>query len=317
MPPAARPLPPALPGAMRTFESRAGRLAVYSGGPAPAATPLLLLHSINAAASAYEVHTLFSAMRAERPVYAVDLPGFGHAGRDAGPYTVGRYVCAVNEAADWVREETGEAKIDALALSLTGEFLARAAVARPDAYRRLALVSPTGFQRGSHRRRGPPGATRRIPGLESFMRFPLWSRGLFNLLTTAPSIRFFLQQTFGGRVIDEGLFAYCRATARAPGAEFAPWAFVSGKLFSRDIRAVYEAVPHPVWLTHGTRGAFRDFTEARWAKEAKGWAVDAFESGALPHLEHPAAFAEGLRVFLGEGPVARAKAAGDLVDARG
>ena len=38
--------------------------------------PLLLLHSINASASAYEVKPLFEHYRQQRPVYAPDLPGF-------------------------------------------------------------------------------------------------------------------------------------------------------------------------------------------------------------------------------------------------
>ena len=53
-------------------QGRAGRLAYYVGGDGP---PLLLIHSINAAASAYEVKPIYDRMRTLRRVYAVELPG--------------------------------------------------------------------------------------------------------------------------------------------------------------------------------------------------------------------------------------------------
>ena len=49
--------------------------------------PLLLLHSINAAASAYEMKPLFEHYSRERPVYALDFPGYGLSDRSARDYT--------------------------------------------------------------------------------------------------------------------------------------------------------------------------------------------------------------------------------------
>ncbi|GAC1631487.1 MAG: hypothetical protein NVS9B10_24950 [Nevskia sp.] len=46
-----------------------------------AAGPLLLIHSINASGSAYEIKPLYAHYRGERPVLALDLPGFGCSGR--------------------------------------------------------------------------------------------------------------------------------------------------------------------------------------------------------------------------------------------
>ena len=53
----------------------AGRLSYYyTPGKG---RPLVLLHSINAAASSYEMKPLFEHYRGKRPVYALDLPGYG------------------------------------------------------------------------------------------------------------------------------------------------------------------------------------------------------------------------------------------------
>lgn len=63
---------------------------------------------------------------------------------------------------------------------------------------------------------------------------------LFNALTSRPSVRYILQRTWGSKAIDEGLFEYCWASARQPGARHAPLAFLSGWLFGQDSRTVYE-----------------------------------------------------------------------------
>lgn len=47
--------------------------------------PIVLVHAIHPAASAFDVKPLFDALRGERPVYAPDLPGFGTS--DRGPNT--------------------------------------------------------------------------------------------------------------------------------------------------------------------------------------------------------------------------------------
>ena len=62
-------LPAALPAARRLeIDGRSGRLSYYMAGEGD---PLLLLHSINAAASAYEVRPAFEhAMRSHRCVRA-------------------------------------------------------------------------------------------------------------------------------------------------------------------------------------------------------------------------------------------------------
>jgi pimeloyl-ACP methyl ester carboxylesterase len=295
--PHALKLPPAVGGERRELAGRAGRLSYYVAGPAGAA-PLLLVHSVNAAASAYEVGPLFEHYKASRRVYALDLPGFGFSERSAREYTPRLFTDAVLELLDAIADAEGPAPVDVVALSLGGEFAARAAAERPERFGTLALVTPTGFGEGQPRYEAP-GSTREAPGLRAFFTFPLWSQALFDLLNSRASQRYFLKQTFGSyEAIDPGLLAYDYLTAHQPGARHAPFAFVSGALFSADIGRVYESLELPVWLAHGTRGQFSDFSAAGSVAARGNWTIQPFETGSIPYFERPADFFAAYERFL-------------------
>lgn len=259
-------LPPALDGEAIDLEGAdTGRIRLYAGvptGPAAQATPLLLVHSVNAAGSAREVRPLFERYRATRPAYALDLPGFGVSERSDRAYTPRLMTDAVLAAAAEVQRRHGDAPIDLLGVSLGCEFAARAAGERQACFRSIALVSPTGFN-GTARREGAPGSTRAVPGLHGVLAQPLWSGALFRGLTRPGVIRFFLEKTWGSRQIDEDLWQYDVAITRSPEAKHAPLYFLSGALFGADIHRVYDQLAMPVWMVHGRRGDFVDYRGKR------------------------------------------------------
>jgi pimeloyl-ACP methyl ester carboxylesterase len=270
-------------------------VSYYVDGKGP---PLLLIHSINAAGSAYEVKPIYDRFAATRTVYAIDLPGFGFSERSERPYTPRLMTDAVEVLTREIREVHGNAPIDALALSLSSEFLARAVIEEAGYYRSVAFVSPTGFDsRGPYN--GPEGSTRAMPWLHSLFDFPLWSRSFFRLLTSRASIRFFLRKTFGSRTIDEGLFEYAYLTTHQPGARYAPYYFVSGYLFSSDISRIYAALRVPSWMAHGVRGDFTDYSGKSAVETKPNWTIDVFQTGALPYFEAPVEFLAAYERFLG------------------
>jgi len=296
------PLPAALSGERRVLDGRAGPLSYYTAAPETdaGAPPLLLVHSINAAASAHEVRPLYEHYRRRRPVYAPDLPGYGFSERSERLYTPRLMTDAVHDMIDEIRRRRGDAALDGLAVSLSCEYLARAAVERPRAFRSPALVSPTGFNRSAPLH-GPPESTRGRPWLRRLFGLPGFGRALFYLLTSPPSVRFFLEKTWGSKRIDETMFEFCCRTTRQPGARHAPFCFLSGYLFSADITRVYESLDRPVWVSHGVRG---DFTDYRWKQEIEprpNWHVQVFQTGALPYFEVPDEFLAGYEVFLSGG----------------
>jgi hypothetical protein len=159
----------------------------------------------------------------------------------------------------------------------------------------LGSISPTGFE-GIARDEG--GGTRGKKWLDETLRFPLWRRSLFKLFTTKAVIRKFLQKTWGSKEIDDALLEYDYDTAHQPGAEFAPYFFISGFLFSRDILSIYQALRHPVWMVRGTRGDFVDYQHVSRVGNRPNWAFDVLETGAFPHFEALAPLAASYGAFL-------------------
>jgi pimeloyl-ACP methyl ester carboxylesterase len=298
-------LPAPVSGQRHEIASPVGRLTYYSaapesGGPFP---PLLLVHSINAAASAYEVRPLYEHYRQSRTVYALELPGFGHSERGRRQYTVRMMTDAILIALAEIQKVHGRGPIDALAVSLSSEFLARAVTENPLAFRSLALVSPTGFRSGDAKTKWHDG-TRAMPRLHALFEFPLWSDVFFRLLTSRAGIGYFLRKTWGSPDIDQGLAAYDYLTTHQPGARHAPYYFVSGYLFSQDIMRLYHALTLPVWMVHGVRGDFVDYTNEALVQGRANWTIEVFPTGAMPHFESKSDFIRAYDAFLARVPAA-------------
>ncbi len=276
-------LPHAVSGERFEFASDAGRLSAYVAGEGP---PMLLVHSINASASAAEMRPLHQHYLQTRTVLSVDLPGYGFSDRSDRDYSPRLMTDAVHAAIGQLRRRCGAQPIDALALSLSCEYLARAAVEAPDHFRSVALVSPTGF-RGLREWRGSPGSTRGKPWLYKALRGPgnRWGAGLFRALTRPGVIRYFLGRTWGSKAIDEGLYEYDVLTTKMPGAEHAPLHFLSANLFSADIHTIYERLALPVWMSHGVRGDFTDYRGKVIVEGRPNWRLSVFPTGALPYFE--------------------------------
>ena len=251
------PLTPAINATQRRLRTaEAGEINYYADEHA-AGRPLVLVHSINAAASAYEMRPLFERFRGQRPVYALDLPGFGFSERSDRVYSPMLYTSALLDLLEAIRER-GEVA-DVVALSLGSEFAARAALRRPELVHSLALISPTGLTARAQMNRSERASTNETGDrLYRLFRVPLWSQAFYDLLASRPSIRYFLKMSFVGEP-DHDLLDYAYATAHQPGARFAPLAFISGRLFSPDIReAVYERLAIPVLALYD-RDAFVRF----------------------------------------------------------
>ena len=145
---------------------------------------------------------------------------------------------------------------------------------------------------------GEPGTTRGNAKLYATLNFPLWSRAIFRLLTSRVSIRYFLEKTWGSKAIDEALLVYDYLTTHQPGARHAPYDFVSGFLFSADIKPIYRSLAVPVWMTHGMRGDFTDYSWKHTVEGRPNWTIEGLPTGALPYFEMLDEFTRRYDAFL-------------------
>lgn len=295
---AASSLPNALDAPLRIFESSCcGRIAYYASTPPEDAgsRPLLLIHSINAAPSSYEVKPIFEHYRGRRRVFSVDLPGFGHSERSARRYSADLFADAI---AELLAQVIGSAA-DVLALSLSAEFAARATLGAPDRVASLVLISPTGFSK-----RGLPSPTiGRIA--HRALTLPLWGQGLFDLVASRSSIRYFLNRSFNLSAPPD-LVDYAYATAHQPGARHAPLYFLSTQLFTpQACERLYSGLTGLPVLAIADRDPYVTFEQLpAFAASRSNWQYSTLAPHmGLPHWEHPeATFAALERFWQGTAP---------------
>lgn len=306
--PHALPMPDAVAARRELLASAAGAISFYVSSAAAVRSceaPLLLIHSVNAAASTYEVRPLFHELGSRRPVYALDLPGFGFSERSARDYTPRLMSDAVLEMAREIRRRHPQAPApEAIALSLSSEFLANAALQETSLFSTVGFISPTGFTRPSTQ--GTQGENKVEEIIHSAPEAPVtdapdtpagsrrvantldsepWAQPLYDLLVTRPSIRYFLRRAFGSSDVDPDLVDYCYVTAHQPGARHAPLAFLAGRPFSEAPLETYKKLTLPVWMAHGNCGSFSSFPGKSAVEHRPNWTIDVFDSGAMPQFQ--------------------------------
>jgi pimeloyl-ACP methyl ester carboxylesterase len=252
-------------------------------------TPLVLLHSINAAPSAMEIRPLFEHYRDKRPVMAPDLPGFGLSDRPAVSYSSAQY-------AQWIAEwlKAFHSPPDVVALSLTGEFVARAILEQGIRIRSLTLISPTGMGTAS-----PPS----LPSgsrLDRVLNSPWVGKSLFRALTTKASIRWFLNKAFVGPT-PEYLVQYAWETARQPGAHLVPLKFLTFRLFTEQAMSrLYSRLTLPCLVLYDDDPNIGFERLSELADSNDQWTIKRLvPSMGLPHWELPADTIKALDDFWG------------------
>ncbi len=238
--------------------------------------PLVLVHSVNAAGSAYEVKPLWEAYTGSRPVYALELPGFGSSDRRDVLYTPELMASAISALVTELGTD-----VDVVALSLGSEFAARAALSEPR-IRSLALISPSGFGQP----RGPSQNASNSGGdQQRYNRLTALGDPLYAALRTRISIQYFLSRSFRGPVPND-LINYCYDTTRQPGAKYAPLYFLSGRLFTPDAYTdLYSKLTVPALVLYDQDGFVSFDRLPLFAQQPKAMVVRIPGTDGLPHWE--------------------------------
>ena len=271
-------LPPALNGEQHTYRWRGMDIAYTEAGD-PENPTLVMLHGINAAGSSGEFRAVFDDLANDYHVIAPDLPGFGCSDRPSLRYSATLYTEFVG---DFLAEYDEPAVI---ASSLSAAYTLDALASDPElSVRDLLLICPTAIA-------GPEPPKE---WLRELFRLPLVGTGLFNLVASKPSIRYF-NADHGyyemSKVTDDWL-DYEWQTAHQPNARFAPASFISGFLNTdldlADAIAALDIEPTILW---GREAEITPLSQGReLAAEADVPLVVFDRSKLLPHVEFPAEF---------------------------
>ena len=273
---------PPLDGDHDTFRWR-GMDVAYTESGDPEDPDLVLLHGINAAGSSGEFRAVFDTLADDYHVIAPDLPGFGCSDRPPLRYSATLYT----EFVDDFLTEYDEPSV--VASSLSAAYTLGALTSDPDlSVRDLLLICPTPIA-------GPEPPQQ---WLQELFRLPLVGTGLFNLVASKPSIRYFNADHgyYDMAAVSDEWQAYEWQTAHQPNGRFAPASFISGYLNAdldlADAIAALDIEPTILW---GRDAGITPLSQGRkLAAEADIPLIVFDHSKLLPHVEFPAEFTEAV-----------------------
>ena len=140
----------------KVIETSLGSMVYYSALDQPWSLPrqgadlppLIFLHGFGGGSSAYEWSKVYPAFATTYRVLAPDLIGWGQSAHPVRDYQVADYLKTLTEFLEKISISTGEqgfAPLQVVASSLTAAITIRLAIQRPDLFKTLFLVCPSGF----------------------------------------------------------------------------------------------------------------------------------------------------------------------------
>jgi len=253
---------------------------------------LVFLHNFGGGDSAYEWSKVYPAFAPNYRIIAPDLIGWGQSAHPIRDYQVSDYLTILGEFISQV----SEAPVTVVASSLTAALIVRLAIERPELFKALLLVCPSGFDDFGQ------SAGRRLP--LNLIRTPFLSSLIYSLgATNDIAVRNFLVQFLFANpqlVTTEMVEAYL-ASAQQPQAEYAALAFLGGDLYF-DLPLYIDQLTVPTVIFWGERAQFTRVDLGKRLARLNPQAVRGFEvienTGILPHLEQPAVFIGLLERYL-------------------
>jgi pimeloyl-ACP methyl ester carboxylesterase len=268
---------PYLDGDQGTYRWRGFGISYTELGD-PEDEDLLLLHGTNAAASSHEYHTVTDALAEEHHVIVPDLPGFGHSDRPPLLYSASLYEAFV---ADLIEDLTDNPTV--VASSLSASYAA--AAAQTAEMERLICICPTDSSMGN-----------RQVLLRALLRSPVIGTGLYNLIVSKPSLRYFNADHgyYDPENLSEEITDYEWLTGHQPGARFAPASFVSGFLDPEgSLEEHLSNVDIPTTFVWGRNASVTPLSDGRELAEHVDAGLVVFDQAKLlPHVEHPEKFVD-------------------------
>ncbi len=262
--------------------------------PAPDAQPLIFLHNFGGGASAYEWSKVYPAFLDAYRVMAPDLIGWGQSAHPVRDYRVEDYLMMLTE----FLKETCDRPAIVVASSLTGAIALRLAAQRPDLFKALFLVCPSGFaDLGQDAGRRLPLQAIGLPLLDQL----IYSIGAMNQVAVRSFLERFLFAN-PNRVSPEMVAAYLES-AQQPNAQYSALAFLRGDLYF-DLASYVPQLTTPTTIVWGENAQFINADLGQRVAKLNSTYIQAFvkvpNSGVLLSLEQPAIAIALLQQFLSQ-----------------
>ncbi len=286
------------PGFGQKFiQTSLGTIAYYTPVGAPwtiddSQPTIVFLHSFGGGSSAYEWSKVYVAFADTHHIIAPDLIGWGNSAHPARDYRVEDYLTTIAE----LIQQVSSSPVTVVASSLTGAIAVRLAVQKPELFRSLYLVCPSGFDDFGQ------GAGRRIP--LQIINTPILDRFIYTIgATNEIAVRNFLEQFLFAdrtRITDEMVAAYLDS-AQQPNAEYSALAFLRGDLYF-DLSLYLSQLTVPTSILWGESAQFTNAALGQRLAQLNPQAVREFQvlsqAGVLAHLEQPGVVTGLLRRWL-------------------
>lgn len=266
-----------------------GQMVYYTPTQAPWLNPepddrptLLFLHGFGGGSSAYEWSKVYPAFADDYRVIAPDLIGWGRSEHPERDYRPDDYINIIIE----LIEKTCQAPTAVVASSLTAALTVRAAIARPELFKLLILMTPAGLSDfGENYTRTFFARVVSTPVIDRVLYFAgvATSGGIANFLES----RQFAKKE---RIYPEIIDAYL-ASAQQPNAEYAALSFVRGDLCF-DLSLYVPQLNVPTAMIWGRKSQFTGPEVGKRLAELNPEAIREFlvleDVGLTPQLEVPA-----------------------------
>ncbi|VXD12978.1 alpha/beta fold hydrolase [Planktothrix paucivesiculata] len=285
----------------RSIVTSLGRMVYYTAESLPwninnessaELPPLVFLHGFGGGSSAYEWSKVYPAFVDEYQILAPDLIGWGRSEHPAKNYKIEDYITTITE----FLEQTCSTPAIVIASSLTAAFTIRVAIQRPDLFKSLILVTPSGLS--------DFGQDYRQSLFSQIVKTPFLDRVLyFTGIANSVGIQGFLQnRQFAqpDRIYPEIVEAYLKS-AQQPNAEYAALSFVGGDLCF-DLSLYISQLITPTAIIWGEKSSFTSPEIGQRLANLNPTAIKVFQKidnvGLTPHLELPAVTIGRIRQFL-------------------
>ncbi|MGL5132156.1 MAG: alpha/beta fold hydrolase [Planktothrix sp.] len=285
----------------RSIVTSLGRMVYYTAESLPwninnegsaELVPLVFLHGFGGGSSAYEWSKVYPAFVNEYQILAPDLIGWGRSEHPAKNYKIEDYLTTITE----FLEQTCSTPAIVIASSLTAAITIRVAIQRPDLFKSLILVTPSGL---SDFGKDYGGSL-----FSQIVKTPFLDRVLyFTGIANSSGIYSFLQnRQFAqpNRIYPEIVEAYLKS-AQQPNAEYAALSFVGGDLCF-DLSLYITQLITPTAIIWGEKSSFTSPEIGQRLANLNPTAIKVFQKidnvGLTPHLELPAVTIGIIRQFL-------------------